>query len=84
MLKISAVIFCCMMLIPVKPLPRALDDWGFYAHKLINRMAVFTLPEDLIEFYKSNLDYITSHAIDADKRRYCLLYTSDAADERLV
>ncbi|MBK9729151.1 MAG: hypothetical protein IPO86_13655 [Saprospiraceae bacterium] len=61
-----------MMLIPVKPLPRALDDWGFYAHKLINRMAVFTLPEDLIEFYKSNLDYITSHAIDPDKRRYAV------------
>lgn len=49
-----------------------IEDWGFYAHKLINRMAVFTLPEDLIEFYKANIDYISSHAVDPDKRRYAV------------
>jgi hypothetical protein len=49
-----------------------IDDWGFYAHKLINRMAVFTLPDDLIEFYKANIEYITSHAVDPDKRRYAV------------
>ncbi len=48
------------------------DDWGFYAHKLINRMAVFTLPEELIGFYKANIDYISKHAIDPDKRRYAV------------
>jgi hypothetical protein len=47
-------------------------DWGFYAHKLINRMAIYTLPGDLIEFYKSNADYISNHAIDPDKRRYAV------------
>ena len=44
--------------------------WGFYGHRLINRMAVFTLPQELIGFYKKNIDYITEHAIDPDKRRY--------------
>jgi len=45
-------------------------SWGFYAHFRINRLAVFTLPKSMSGFYKSNIDYITQHAISADKRRY--------------
>jgi len=45
-------------------------EWGFFGHRKINRMAVFTLPPDLIGFYKKNLQYITEHAVDPDKRRY--------------
>jgi len=45
-------------------------SWGFWAHRHINRMAVFTLPEEMIGFYKRHIDYITAHAIDPDKRRY--------------
>ena len=45
-------------------------DWGFFAHRRINRMAVFTLPPDMIGFYKENVEYITEHAVDPDKRRY--------------
>ena len=48
------------------------EDWGFYGHKLINRMAVYTLPGDLIEFYKSNIQFISDHAVDPDKRRYAV------------
>lgn len=33
-------------------------------------MAVFTLPPDMIRFYKKNIEYITEHAVDPDKRRY--------------
>lgn len=33
-------------------------------------MAVFTLPDGLIGFYKGNINYITEHAVNADKRRY--------------
>ncbi|SEK95399.1 zinc dependent phospholipase C family protein [Parapedobacter koreensis] len=47
-----------------------LSSWGFHAHKLINQMAVFTLPTALAGFYKHHVDYITEHAIDADKRCY--------------
>lgn len=46
------------------------SGWGFFAHKRINRMACFTLPEDMFGFYKSNIDYIAEHAVDPDKRRY--------------
>jgi len=46
------------------------NAWGFYAHKEINRLAVYTLPPPLIALYKNNIKYITDHAVDADKRRY--------------
>lgn len=45
-------------------------DWGFFAHREINKMAIFTLPPELIVFYKKHVKYITDHAIDPDKRRY--------------
>ena len=46
------------------------SSWGFFAHKRINQLAIFTLPEGMIGFYKNNHKYITEHAIDPDKRRY--------------
>lgn len=48
------------------------SGWGFFAHKQINRIAVFTLPAELIGFYKSNIEFITEHAVDPDKRRYAV------------
>jgi len=45
-------------------------DWGFFGHRKINRMAVFTLPPEMIKFYKKNIEFITEHAVDPDKRRY--------------
>ncbi|MFM7710142.1 MAG: zinc dependent phospholipase C family protein [Ferruginibacter sp.] len=44
--------------------------WGFYAHALINRQAVFLLPPAMIGFYKSHIRYLEDHAVDPDKRRY--------------
>lgn len=48
----------------------AIPPWGFYAHRAINRLAVFTLPANLAAFYKPHLAYIRAHAVDPDKRRY--------------
>lgn len=45
-------------------------SWGFYGHKRINRMAVFTLPPEMVTFYKQHIEFITNHAVDPDKRRY--------------
>lgn len=47
-----------------------LSSWGFFSHQKINRLAVFILPTELIGFYKSNINYISEHAVDPDKRRY--------------
>jgi hypothetical protein len=46
--------------------------WGFFGHKRINRMAVFTLPSELMGFYKANIEFIEEHAVDPDKRRYAV------------
>lgn len=48
------------------------NAWGFWAHQRINRMAVFTLPPDMFPFYKENIEYLTEHAVDPDKRRYAV------------
>ena len=47
-------------------------DWGFYGHRLINEMAVYTLPPELQVIFKPEIQYITEHAVDADKRRYAV------------
>ena len=46
--------------------------WGFFGHKKINYYAVFLLPPQMMMLYKPNIDFITEHAVDADKRRYAL------------
>ena len=47
-------------------------SWGFYAHKKINRLAVFTLPPEMIRFYKRYIHFITENAINPDQRRYAV------------
>ncbi len=44
--------------------------WGFFAHKRINRLAVLTLPPEMMVFFKPNIDWISDHAVDPDMRRY--------------
>ena len=55
-----------LLLLPIKNL----YAWGFWGHKRINRMAVFTLPQEMFGFYKGNIDFITEMAVQPDKRRY--------------
>ena len=47
-------------------------DWGFFAHRHINRMAVFTLPPAMMPLFKAHIDYLAEHAVDPDKRRYAV------------
>jgi hypothetical protein len=44
--------------------------WGFFGHKKINRLAVFTLPSEMIGFYKKNIQFIEEAAVNPDRRRY--------------
>ena len=44
--------------------------WGFFAHRRINRLAVYTLPPDLAVGFRPQADYLAEHAVDPDKRRY--------------
>lgn len=52
--------------------PLLSNGWGFFAHHKINRLAVFTLPIDMIGFYKNNIQYITKKASNPDMRRYII------------
>ncbi|MCB9315530.1 MAG: hypothetical protein H6569_05295 [Lewinellaceae bacterium] len=45
-------------------------DWGFFAHRRINRLAALTLPPEMMVFFKPNIDWISDHATDPDMRRY--------------
>jgi hypothetical protein len=57
------LVFCCVLL----------SGWGFYAHRQINRLAVFTLPPEMIGFYKKNIEFITEAAINPDRRRFAVV-----------
>jgi hypothetical protein len=46
--------------------------WGFFAHQRINRLAVFTLPPEMMKFYKKNITYITEAAVNPDRRRFSM------------
>ncbi len=46
--------------------------WGFYGHKQINRLAVFTLPPEMIGFYKHFVQEIKENAVNPDRRRYAV------------
>lgn len=59
-----------MLFIPGIVLILFCSSWGFFAHYHINRLAVFTLPKAMAGFYKANIEFITEHAVSADKRRY--------------
>lgn len=45
-------------------------SWGFFAHKRINQLAIFTLPMEMLPFFKAGSRYLVAHAVDPDKRRY--------------
>lgn len=47
--------------------------WGFFGHKKINRIAIFSLPPELVGFYKEHIEFITDHAVDPDKRKHTLI-----------
>jgi hypothetical protein len=47
-------------------------SWGFFGHRKINYSAIFLLPPEMMVLYKPQIDFLTEHAIDPDKRRYAV------------
>jgi len=43
--------------------------WGAYAHRLINRKAIETLPLPLRAFFSDYADYLAEHSVDPDRWR---------------
>lgn len=70
-LKIGLFMYCITLLssflVAKKPV------WGFWAHKRINRLAVFRLPEEMQVFFKTHIDFLTENAVNPDRRRYAVV-----------
>ncbi len=68
----SKFVPCLMVLLFLVAGHTSVKAWGFWAHQRINRMAVFTLPPEMLGFFKKNIEYLTDHAVDPDMRRYAI------------
>jgi hypothetical protein len=62
---VLALLFC----VPLFFVARQAQAWGFFGHRLLNRLAVYTLPPGMVGFYKANIDYLTVNATRPDSRR---------------
>ena len=47
-----------------------LCSWGFYAHKSINKHAVYALPSEMNSFFIHHIYDLEQRSVNADKRRY--------------
>ena len=47
-----------------------LCSWGFYAHKSINKHAVYALPSEMNSFFIHHIYDLEHRSVNADKRRY--------------
>lgn len=52
------------------PVTISLFFWGFFAHRMLNNLAIYALPTPMSIFYQKEETYLTEHAVDPDKRRY--------------
>lgn len=65
-------LFICILVTIILVIPQKTYSWGFFAHQFINRLAVFTLPPEMLSFYKHHIRYITENAVNPDRRRYAV------------
>jgi hypothetical protein len=68
--KITLILFL-MVILPVSAEEN--PEWGFWAHRRINRLAVFRLPAEMQLFFKNNIDFLTENAVNPDRRRYAVV-----------
>lgn len=62
-----------LLIVFLLPQSTTKGHWGFWAHKRINRLAVFRLPVEMQVFYKKYIDYLSENAVNPDKRRYAVV-----------
>jgi len=47
--------------------------WGFYGHKKITELAIYTLPKEMMQFYKQNAALVIEKSVAPDQRRYVIV-----------
>ena len=72
LIPISILLFGCFLWPSATPVPQEPEspEWGFFAHRRINRLATLTLPPEMMVFFKKHIDWVSDHATDPDMRRY--------------
>ncbi len=71
-LKYKRTLLILSVALVVVLLPLDLMSFGFFAHRKINRMAVFTLPPEMLPFYRKHIEYLTERSIDPDRRAHAV------------
>jgi len=68
----KVLLACCVWLINTLATGHTsgTQHWGFFAHKFINRHAVYILPAGMKAFYKQHINTIEQLAVLPDQRRY--------------
>jgi hypothetical protein len=61
--------WCWLLLLVGLAVPAPAHAWGFFGHRLLNRLAVYTLPPEMLPFFKANIEYLTNNATRPDSRR---------------
>ena len=64
--------FRCCFLCGLTALGCAWCGWGFPVHRHVNRSAVYALPEPLQGWMVAEVDWLSAHATDADKRKHAV------------
>lgn len=71
--KIKYIITSCLFIVLLMIPHMDVFSFGFAAHRKINRMAIFTLPPEMIGFFKHHIEYITERSVDPDKRAHAVV-----------
>ncbi len=72
MLKKCLFIWVLLFLVFSLPGASPAYPFGFFAHRKINRMAVFTLPPEMIGLYKEHIEFLAERSVDPDRRAHAI------------
>lgn len=64
----TSLLLALLLILP----PLDAHTFGFFAHRKINRMAVFTLPPEMVGFFKLHVEYLSERSVDPDRRAHAV------------
>jgi hypothetical protein len=65
--------FLCLVLVLASFSFSNSNLWGFYGHRKITELAIYTLPGEMMQFYKQHAAIIIEKSVAADRRRYVIV-----------
>jgi hypothetical protein len=65
---VKVIIIIISLLLPAN----SYSFWGFFGHRNITRLAVFSLPGDMFPFFRSEIQRLSRISVRPDQRRYAV------------